>query len=101
MQIPGMLKSNPFRAFAAVEATSNAQAGEFECSRCHQRVPAARRGAAPRLLVVPASLVSDVARSAGSFCSDCARNVNMLGAFSLLLLIGQLAIILADMKKYF
>jgi|HubBroStandDraft_1064217.scaffolds.fasta_scaffold218372_2 hypothetical protein len=101
MQKPGILKLNPFRDFSADDAAGHALAGEFECSRCHESVPAAKRGAAPQMLAIPASLFADVARSAGNFCNDCARNVNMLGAFGLMLVIGELAIVLADMKKYF
>jgi hypothetical protein len=101
MQIPGMLKSNPFRDFAAGQAAGHTQAVEFECSRCREQTPAAKRGAAPQLLVLPASLFSDVAHTAGAFCRGCARNINVLGVFGLLLLIGELAIVVADMKKYF
>jgi hypothetical protein len=101
MQIPGMLKPNPFRDFADDPAAGHAPGEEIECSHCHQRVSAANRGAAPWMLVMPASLFSDVARNTGNLCSGCARNVNLLGTFGLLLLIGELAIVVAEVKKYF
>ena len=101
MHIPAILKSNPFRDLAADSAAGNARASEFECGRCRERVAAINRGAAPRLLALPASLFADVADSAGGFCRDCARNINVLGAFGLLLLVGELAIVVADLKKYF
>jgi hypothetical protein len=101
MQFPEMLKSNLFRDFATGHAARQAQADKFECSRCHEHVPTAKRGAAPQMLVLSASLLSDVTHTTGDFCSSCARNIDLLGAFGMLLLIGQLAIVLADVKKYF
>jgi hypothetical protein len=101
MQLPGILKSNPFRDFAADDAAGNAQTGEFECGRCREQTPGSKRGSAPQLLLLPASLLADVADTAGDLCRGCARRINVLGAFGLLLLIGELAIVLADMKKYF
>jgi hypothetical protein len=101
MQIPGTLKSNPFRDFAVDHTAAHVLAGEFECSRCGGQMPSSKCGATPQLFVLPASLLADVADTAGDFCRGCARRINVLGVFGLFLLIGELAIVLADMNKYF